>query len=53
MCAEANITEKQQAEQGQEVESTRARPVFLPCTDIFERGGCDCRHGGLWSGRWS
>ena len=37
MCAEANITEKQQAEQGQEVEATRARPVFLPCTDIFER----------------
>jgi HSP20 family molecular chaperone IbpA len=37
MAAETNITEKQQAEQGQEIEGTRARPVFLPCTDIFER----------------
>ncbi len=37
MCAESNIMEKQQAQQGQEVEATRARPVFLPCTDIFER----------------
>jgi HSP20 family molecular chaperone IbpA len=37
MCADANITEKQQAQQGREVEATRARPVFLPCTDIFER----------------
>ncbi len=37
MCADANIMEKQKAEQGQEVEATRARPVFLPCTDIFER----------------
>ena len=37
MCAEANITEKQQAERGQEVEAASAQPVFLPCTDIFER----------------
>ncbi len=37
MCAESNVTEKQQAERGQEVEATRAQPVFLPCTDIFER----------------
>jgi HSP20 family molecular chaperone IbpA len=37
MCADANILEKQQAQQGQEVEATRTRPVFLPCTDIFER----------------
>jgi HSP20 family protein len=37
MCADANIMEKQQAQQGQEVEATRTRPVFLPCTDIFER----------------
>ncbi len=37
MSAEPNIVEKQQAQQGQEVEATRARPVFLPCTDIFER----------------
>ncbi len=37
MCADANIMEKQKAQQGQEVEATRARPVFLPCTDIFER----------------
>ncbi len=37
MCADANIMEKQQAERGQEVEATRARPVFLPCTDILER----------------
>jgi HSP20 family protein len=37
MCAESNLMEKQKAERGQEVEATRARPVFLPCTDIFER----------------
>lgn len=37
MCAQANTMEKQQAQQGQEVEATRARPVFQPCTDIFER----------------
>jgi HSP20 family protein len=37
MCAESNIMEKQEAQQGQEAEATRARPVFLPCTDIFER----------------
>jgi HSP20 family molecular chaperone IbpA len=37
MAAETNITEKQQAEQGPEIEGTRAQPVFLPCTDIFER----------------
>jgi HSP20 family molecular chaperone IbpA len=37
MCADANIREKQTVEQGQEVEATRARPVFLPCTDIIER----------------
>ncbi len=37
MCAESNIMEKQQAERGQEVEATRAQPMFLPCTDIFER----------------
>jgi HSP20 family molecular chaperone IbpA len=37
MCADANILEKQQAQQGQEVEATRTRPVFLPCTDILER----------------
>ncbi len=37
MGAESNIAEKQQAERGQEVEATRAQPVFLPCTDIFER----------------
>jgi HSP20 family protein len=37
MCAESTIMEKQKAERGQEVEATRARPVFLPCTDIFER----------------
>lgn len=37
MGADTNIMEKQKAEQGPEVEATRARPVFLPCTDIFER----------------
>jgi HSP20 family protein len=37
MGAQANVMEKQQAQEGQEVESTRARPVFLPCTDIYER----------------
>jgi HSP20 family protein len=37
MCAQANTTEKQQTQQGQEVEATRARPIFQPCTDIFER----------------
>jgi HSP20 family protein len=37
MCAEANVMEKQQAQQGQEVEATRGAAGFLPCTDIFER----------------
>ncbi len=37
MCAQANTIEKQQTQQGQEVEATRARPVFQPCTDILER----------------
>ena len=37
MGAEANVTEKQQAQRGQGVEATRARPVFLPCTDIYEQ----------------
>jgi HSP20 family protein len=37
MGAESKIMEKQQAERGREAEATRAQPVFLPCTDIFER----------------
>jgi HSP20 family molecular chaperone IbpA len=37
MGAEANVMEKQKAQQAQSVETTRARPVFLPCTDIYER----------------
>jgi HSP20 family protein len=37
MSAEANVMEKQQAQSGQGVETTRARPVYLPCTDIYER----------------
>lgn len=37
MCAQANTIEKQQTQTGQEVEATRARPVFQPCTDIYER----------------
>jgi HSP20 family molecular chaperone IbpA len=37
MCAQANPIEGQQTQAGQEAEATRARPVFLPCTDIFER----------------
>jgi HSP20 family protein len=37
MCAQANMMEKEQAQSGQEVEATRARAVFQPCTDIFER----------------
>jgi HSP20 family protein len=37
MSAEASIMEKQQAQQAQGVETTRARPVFVPCTDIYER----------------
>ncbi len=37
MSAEANITQKQPAQQSTEVETIRARPVFLPRTDIFER----------------
>lgn len=36
MGAEANVMEKQPAQQGQGVETTRVRPVFLPCTDIYE-----------------
>lgn len=37
MNPENNLTQKQQAQQGTEVEATRARPVFLPRTDIYER----------------
>ena len=37
MGAESDIMEMPQAQPGQEVEATRARPVFVPCTDIFER----------------
>jgi len=37
MCADVNVLEKQQTQQGQEVEATRARPTFLPCTNIVER----------------
>lgn len=37
MCAETNVMERQEAQQGTEVEATRARTVFLPRTDIYER----------------
>lgn len=37
MSAETNITQKQQTQKSTEVEATRAKPVFLPRTDIFER----------------
>jgi HSP20 family protein len=37
MSAETSVMEKQQAQPSQGVETTRARPVFLPCTDIYER----------------
>ncbi len=37
MNPETNITQKQEAEEDTQVEATRARPVFLPCTDIYER----------------
>lgn len=37
MNPEASITPRQEAQQGTPVEATRAQPVFLPCTDIYER----------------
>lgn len=37
MSPETNITQKQQAPQGTEIEATRARPIFVPHADIFER----------------
>lgn len=37
MNPETNLTEKQKSQQGTQVEATRARPTFLPCTDIYER----------------
>jgi HSP20 family protein len=37
MCAEANITRRQDTQQGAEIEATRPRTVFLPHTDIYER----------------
>lgn len=37
MNPETNIAQKQQSQPSTEVEATRARPVFLPRTDIFER----------------
>jgi HSP20 family molecular chaperone IbpA len=37
MNPETSISQKQEAPLGVPVEATRARPVFLPCTDIYER----------------
>jgi HSP20 family protein len=37
MNPETSISEEPEAPQGTQVEATRARPVFLPCTDIHER----------------
>lgn len=37
MNPETSLTQKQEAQQSSQVEATRARPVFLPCTDIYER----------------
>ncbi len=38
MSPETNLTQKPEAQQGTQVEATRARPICLPCTDIYERG---------------
>jgi HSP20 family molecular chaperone IbpA len=37
MTAEAALAERQQTQQGAEVEATRSRPTFVPCTNIYER----------------
>ncbi len=37
MSPEANLAKKQEAQATPGVEATRAQPVFLPHTDIFER----------------
>lgn len=37
MRPETSISERREAQRGEEVETTRARPTYLPRTDIYER----------------
>ncbi len=37
MSPETSVAEKREVQRGEEVETTRARPTFLPRTDIYER----------------